>query len=95
MRAMGRIEDTIRRNAELAAQGVPMLDAGYTAAFRLKHFGRCPRCDEKALIRWEEPPYGVQEIVCRRCGWNFKYSDVDIIRAEDPDDIVLEAARRH
>lgn len=67
----------------------------YAKAFRMKQFGLCPRCGEKSLVRWENPPCGLQEVACRRCGWSFKYSDVDIIRAEDPDDIILEAARRH
>lgn len=64
----------------------------YNKAFRLKMFGRCPKCGgdvtaERDLVN--NKTFGG----CVTGDLEFSFSDTDMMAAADPDDIVLDIVR--
>lgn len=48
-------------------------------AFRLQHFGRCPRCDSYVTV-FNDPIGFSQEMACP-CGWKFSMEHILMIRS--------------
>ena len=62
-----QIERTLESRANFALAGISFTDTNlYVKAFRLKHFYRCPRCDQPRLLTWND---GLTQMFrCSNCG---------------------------
>ena len=78
------------RDAAIAGVAPPSEFPDYVRAYRLKHFGRCPRCDGY-LSRWQDPQYLTLELACG-CGWRATLH-IDMMLPGGMDDLLLTIAR--
>jgi hypothetical protein len=64
------------------------------AAFRLKVFGRCPRCDQPVLSLAAFPWAYTRRLACRACDWSAVVCEAELVNARHPDDVLVELCRR-